>query len=88
MNASSFRLRGSYTRKGGGHSREYPLRRLDGISHCVIEDPDGIRDFINTEIRKECEFDVRSLPEDDPAAGAWLRDLPKRTWTLEIVETR
>ncbi len=64
-----------------------PLRRLDGISYWVIEDPEGIRDFINTEIRKEWDFDVRSLPEDDPAAGAWLQDLPKRRWTLEIAET-
>lgn len=64
-----------------------PLRRLDGVSYWVIEDPHGIRDFINTEVRKEWDFDVRSLPEDDPAAGAWLQDLPKRAWTLEIVET-
>lgn len=63
-----------------------PLRRLDGISYWVIEDPDGIRDFINTEIRKEWGFDVRSLPGDDPAAGAWLQDLPNRRWKLEIVE--
>jgi len=63
-----------------------PLRRLDGISYWVIEDPDGIWDFINTEIRKEWDFDVRSLPRNDPAAGAWLRDLPHRKWTLEIVE--
>ena len=63
-----------------------PLRRLDGISYWVIEDPDGIWDFINTEIRKEWGFDVRSLPRDDPAAGTWLQDLPHRRWTLEIVE--
>lgn len=64
-----------------------PLRRLDGISYWVIEDPDAIRDFINTEVRREWNFDVLSLPEDDPAAGVWLQDLPKRTWALEIVET-
>lgn len=64
-----------------------PLRRLHGISYWVIEDPDGIRDFINTEIRKEWDYDVRSLPEDDPAAGKWLQQLPKRTWALEILET-
>ena len=63
-----------------------PLRRLVGISYWVIEDPDGIWDFINTEIRKEWDFDVGSLPRDDPAAGAWLKDLPQRKWTLEIVE--
>ena len=64
-----------------------PLRRLEGISYWVIEDPDGIRDFINTEVRKEWDVDVQSLPQDDPAAGAWLPDLTKRTWALEIVET-
>jgi hypothetical protein len=63
-----------------------PLRRLDGISYWVIEDPDGIRDFINTEVRKEWDLDVRSLP-GDPASGDWLPNLPKRKWTLEIAQT-
>jgi hypothetical protein len=30
---------------------------------------------------------VRSLPENDLATEAWLRELPKRSWTLEVVET-
>lgn len=63
-----------------------PLRRLDGISYWVIEDPDGIHDFINTEVRKEWELDVRSLP-GDPAGGDWLPTLPQRNWTLEIIRT-
>lgn len=63
-----------------------PLRRLEGISYWVIEDPDGIHDFINTEVRKEWEEDVRSLP-DDPASGAWLATLPRRRWRLDVVRT-
>ena len=62
-----------------------PLRRLEGISYWVIEDPDGIHDFINTEIRKEWELDVRSLP-GDPAGGDWLPNLPKREWCLEVMQ--
>lgn len=63
-----------------------PLRRLEGISYWVIEDPDGIHDFINTEVRKEWEEDVRSLP-DDPASGVWLATLPRRRWRLDVVRT-
>jgi hypothetical protein len=61
-----------------------PIRRLEGISYWVIEDPDGIQDFINTEIRKELEADARSEhrdPKDDP----WLKTLPRRRWHLEIM---
>ena len=46
-----------------------PIRRLEGISYWVIDDPDAIYDFINTEIRKEWEADARSEhrdPKDDP----------------------
>ncbi len=63
-----------------------PLRRLDGISYWVIDDPSGIYDFINTEVRKEWEEDIKSMP-DDPASGLWLETLPKRQWRLEIVRT-
>ena len=61
-----------------------PLRRLDGITYWVIEDPDGIHDYINTEIRKEWETDARfehREPKDDP----WLKTLSKRKWSLEIM---
>ena len=63
-----------------------PLRRLEGISYWVIEDPDGIHDFINTEVRKEWALDVRSMP-GDPAAGDWLLELPQRKWRLDLVQT-
>ena len=59
-----------------------PIRRLDGISYWVIEDPDGIYDFINTELRREWEEDARSEGRDSKE-DAWLKALPKRRWTLE-----
>ncbi len=63
-----------------------PIRRLEGITYWVIEDPEGIRDFISNEIRKEWEADARSEgrnPKNDP----WLKTLSKQRWNLEIVET-
>ena len=63
-----------------------PIRRLDGITYWVIENPEGIYDFINTEIRKEWTEDARSEhrnPEDDE----WLTTLSQRKWSLEIAET-
>lgn len=62
------------------------MRRLDGISYWVIEDHAAIHDFINTEIRKEWEGDVKDMV-GDPASGVWLQNLPKRKWRLEIVRT-
>jgi hypothetical protein len=63
-----------------------PLRRLEGISYWVIDDSDGIYDFINTEVRKEWEFDVKTMP-GDPASGVWLATLARRKWRLEIVRS-
>jgi len=62
-----------------------PLRRLEGISYWVIEDPASIQDFINTEVRREWELDVRSLPGDPAGGGDWLPTLSKRKWRLEVV---
>ena len=62
-----------------------PIRRLEGISYWVIEDPVGIFDFVNTELRREWEEDARSEgrnPEDDE----WLRTLAKREWKLDVVK--
>jgi len=61
-----------------------PVRRLEIVTYWVIEDPDGIYDFINNEIRREWEADAKSEgrnPQDDP----WLKTLSKRKWSLEIV---
>ena len=62
-----------------------PVRRLYGITYWVIEDPEGIYDFINKEIRKEWEADTRfegREPREDP----WLKTLSKRRWGLEIAQ--
>lgn len=61
-----------------------PIRRLEGITYWVIDDPEAVFDFINTEVRKEWEADARSEhrdPKDDP----WLEALPKRKWHLDII---
>lgn len=63
-----------------------PIRRLEGISYWVIEDPEAIHDFINNEIRREWEEDARS-EQRDPRKDIWLETLSRRTWTLEIAET-
>jgi len=62
-----------------------PIRRLEGITYWVIEDPDGIRDFINKEIRKEWEEDARSEGRD-PQKDQWLKILSKVKWSLKISE--
>ena len=62
-----------------------PIRRLEGITYWVIENPEGIYNFINSEIRKEWEEDAKSegrKSQEDP----WLKTLPKREWRLEITE--
>lgn len=62
-----------------------PLRRLQGITYWVIEDPAEIADFINTNIRKEWEADLRSVGRD-PREDPWLQTLYRRKWRLEIVD--
>jgi hypothetical protein len=61
------------------------LRKLDGISYWVIEDPDEIHEFINTQIRKEWTQDAKDESRD-PQDDAWLQALAKRKWRLEILE--
>lgn len=65
---------------------ETPIRRLSGITYWVIEDPDGVHDYINTEVRKEWEVDAESEGRD-PREDQWLKALSKRKWSLEIVKT-
>ncbi|MFQ6086754.1 MAG: ParB N-terminal domain-containing protein [Candidatus Bathyarchaeia archaeon] len=62
-----------------------PIRRLDGITYWVIEDSDGIYDFINKEIRREWEADAR-FECRNPEQDLWLRTLQKRKWSLKILE--
>ena len=61
------------------------LRKLDGISYWVIEDPDEIHEFMNTQIRKEWTQDAKD-EDRDPQDDAWLQALAKRKWRLEILE--
>jgi len=62
-----------------------PIRRLEGITYWVIEDPEAIHDFTNTEIRKEWDEDARS-EHRDPKNDPWLKSLAKRKWKLEIID--
>jgi len=63
-----------------------PVRRLEGIAYWVIEDPEAIYDFINTEVKKEWEADVRSEGRD-AREDSWLKTLSKRKWSLVITKT-
>lgn len=51
----------------------------------MIEDPEGIYDLINKEIRKEWEADAR-FEGREPREDLWLKTLSKRKWSLEIAE--
>lgn len=51
----------------------------------MIEDADGIYDYINTEVRKEWEEDAKS-EHRDPNEDALLKSLARRSWMLEVVE--
>jgi hypothetical protein len=62
-----------------------PIRRLDGVTYWVIEDPDGIYDFVNNELRREWEEDARS-EDRDPRKDAWLKTLSKRRWSLKTTD--
>jgi hypothetical protein len=61
-----------------------PIRRLEGVTYWVIEDPDEIRDFVGTVLRKEWEADME---DDGWPPQAWLTDLLGRRWTLQIINT-
>jgi hypothetical protein len=54
-----------------------PIRRLEGITYWVIEDPDAIHDFMNNELQKEWEEDART-EHRDPTKDTWLKTLSKR----------
>jgi hypothetical protein len=55
------------------------------MTYWVIEDADGIYDYVNTEVRKEWEGDAR-FERRDPKDDSWLQNLSRRKWSLEIVE--
>jgi hypothetical protein len=64
-----------------------PLRRLEGITYWVIDDPEAICDFINTEEEKEWEQDIKAMA-GDPASGVWLETLRSRKWRMRIMQTQ
>jgi hypothetical protein len=74
-----------YRNSGGIICLKTPIRRLDGIAYWVIEDPDGIHDFVNNELRKEWEEDART-EHRDPREETWLKTLSKRQWRLRAVD--
>jgi hypothetical protein len=49
-----------------------PIRKLQGIAYWVIDDPEAICDFIDSEIRKKRESDAKS-EHRDPKDDLWLR---------------
>ena len=61
-----------------------PIRRLDGITYWVIDEPTDIYDFVNRQLRLEWIGDARDEGRE-PKEDVWLKDLPKRKWQLEIL---
>jgi hypothetical protein len=70
----------------GAFKPNTPIRRLEGITYWVIEEPNAIYDFINTNIRREWEADARGDGRD-PNTDPLLQSLSKYRWRLEIVDT-
>ena len=62
-----------------------PIRRLEGITYWVIDNPEVISDFINTEVRQEWEADARS-EHRNPRHDPWLKALSKRKWHLQTMD--
>jgi hypothetical protein len=56
-----------------------------GITYWVIVDSEAIRDFINTEIRREWEADAVS-EHRDPRDDYWLKTLSEREWSLKTMD--
>lgn len=60
------------------------LRRIEGITYWVIDDPKQIRKFLNTNIRHEWEKDAET-DGVDPLRDPWLRGLSKMKWSLQTI---
>ena len=60
------------------------MRRLDGVSYWVTEDPVEIFEFVNANIGREWESDSKSEGKD-PKGSEWLQNLASRKWRLEVV---
>jgi len=53
----------------------------------VIEEPEAIFEFVDKQLRKEWEEDLRSEGRD-PAQSGWLQSLLRRHWELKVLELR
>ena len=62
-----------------------PIRRLDGITYWVLDDPSDIYDFMNAQLRLEWIGDAMDEGRE-PKKDIWLKELSKRRWRLEILE--
>ena len=60
------------------------IRRLQGITYWVVDDPKEIRTFVNSNIRKEWESDILDQGEDFED-GIWMSSLSGRKWQLKVV---
>ena len=60
------------------------LRKLEGITYWVIDDPEEIRELVCDNIRKEWETDIAELKDHE--GGRWLASIRTRRWRLEAIE--
>jgi hypothetical protein len=60
------------------------IRRLQGITYWVVDDPKEIRRLVNSNIRKEWESDILDQGEDFED-GIWMNGLSRRRWLLKVV---
>ncbi|MBI3859086.1 MAG: hypothetical protein HY296_02440 [Thaumarchaeota archaeon] len=62
------------------------LRRVEGVTYWVINEPTEIRKLINQNIRHEWERDAEH-DGIDPTRDPWLLGLSKLEWSLRTVRT-
>ena len=62
-----------------------PIRRVQGVTYWIIDEPDEIRAYINSNVREEW---LRDNLEDgiDSRKDEWLLNLHGRSWTLKTLE--
>lgn len=62
------------------------LKRVQGVTYLVINDPMEIRHFVNSNVKAEWECDNRNDGVDS-RTDDWLVSLPGRRWCLRTVKT-
>src|SRR6266852_4036435 len=63
------------------------LRRLHGISNWVLDNPEDIHEFVNTNLKKEWENDAKSEGQD-PKSDPWLHSPPQTRWHVAVVNVK